>query len=111
MLGAYVVLYPAARIVTMLFIGFMARLIEIPAWIYLIVWFLIQFVSGLASLGVPTDQGGIAWFAHIGGFVAGPLLLFLLGGCGACRRLSEDVTPRPARSASPLSRRPGCGGG
>jgi membrane associated rhomboid family serine protease len=79
-LGAYVVLYPTARIVTMMFFGFLARLVEVPAWMYLIVWFLIQFVSGLASLGVPTDQGGVAWFAHIGGFIAGPLLLFLLGG-------------------------------
>lgn len=45
-------------------------------------WFVIQAVSGLASLGARTtaDVGGVAWFAHIGGFVPGPILLFLLGG-------------------------------
>jgi membrane associated rhomboid family serine protease len=44
------------------------------------VWFLIQFFSGIASLGTAADAGGVAWFAHIGGFVAGPVLLFALGG-------------------------------
>ena len=50
-----------------------------PAWVYLPLWFLIQLVSGMASLDVP-EAGGVAWFAHIGGFVAGPVLLLLLGG-------------------------------
>lgn len=79
-LGAYVILYPGARIVTLLFLGFFARLIEIPAWVYLPVWFLMQLFSGLAALDTPAEQGGVAWFAHIGGFVAGPILLLLLGG-------------------------------
>ena len=79
-LGAYVILYPRARIVTLLFLGFFARLIEIPAWVYLPVWFLMQLFSGLAALDTPAEQGGVAWFAHIGGFVAGPILLLLLGG-------------------------------
>ena len=79
-LGAYVILYPGARIVTLIFLGFFSRLVEIPAWVYLPVWFLIQLFSGVATLDTPAEHGGVAWFAHIGGFVAGPVLLFLLGG-------------------------------
>jgi membrane associated rhomboid family serine protease len=50
--------------------------------VFLPFWFLMQLISGVASLGVPNAQntGGVAFFAHIGGFVAGPLLLLLLGG-------------------------------
>ncbi|HEY4590332.1 MAG TPA: rhomboid family intramembrane serine protease, partial [Thermoanaerobaculia bacterium] len=83
-LGAYLFLYPQARIQTLIFLGFFARFILVPAWVFLPFWFLIQLVSGVASLGVPNAQqgGGVAFFAHIGGFVAGPLLLFLLGGGG-----------------------------
>jgi membrane associated rhomboid family serine protease len=81
-LGAYLFLYPRAKIVTVVWFLFFIRLIEIPALIYLPFWFLMQAFSGFASLGAQTAQeaGGVAWFAHIGGFVAGPLLLFLFGG-------------------------------
>jgi membrane associated rhomboid family serine protease len=79
-LGAYVFLYPRARIVTLVFLGFFIQTVELPALVYLPLWFLMQFLQGLASLGVPeaAGGGGVAWFAHIGGFVAGPLLLWLL---------------------------------
>jgi membrane associated rhomboid family serine protease len=79
-LGAYVFLYPRARIVTLVFLGFFIQTVELPALVYLPLWFLMQFLQGLASLGVPeaASGGGVAWFAHIGGFVAGPLLLWLL---------------------------------
>jgi membrane associated rhomboid family serine protease len=79
-LGAYLILHPGARIVTLVFLGFFFTTVEVPAIVFLPIWFLIQFFSGVASLGAPGDAGGVAWFAHIGGFVAGPLLLFLLGG-------------------------------
>jgi rhomboid family protein len=79
-LGAYLVLHPGARIVSLLFLGFFFTTVEVPAIVFLPIWFLIQFFSGLVSLGVAQDTGGVAWFAHIGGFLAGPLLLFLLGG-------------------------------
>ena len=80
-LGAYLFLHPRARIVTLFFLGFFIQTVEVPALVYLPLWFLIQLVSGVASLGVPDSQaGGVAFFAHIGGFVAGPLLLLLLGG-------------------------------
>jgi membrane associated rhomboid family serine protease len=80
-LGAYLFLFPGARIVTLFILGFFIQTVEVPALVYLPLWFLIQFFSGLASLGAAgAQQGGVAWFAHIGGFVAGPLLLWLLGG-------------------------------
>ncbi len=82
-LGAYLVRHPRAPIVTLVFLGFFITTVRIPALVYLPLWFLIQFVSGLASLGAATGTsgtGGVAWFAHIGGFIAGPLLFFLLGG-------------------------------
>ena len=81
-LGAYLFLHPKARIQTLLILGFFVRMIYVPAWVFLPLWFLMQLLSGAASLGARTgaEAGGVAWFAHIGGFIAGPLLLFLLGG-------------------------------
>jgi len=98
-LGAYLVLHPRAPIVTLVFLGFFITTTRIPAIVYLPIWFLIQFISGVASLGAQTaaEAGGVAWFAHVGGFVAGPLLLLVLGGFAGGRR------PRP-RAAPPRSR-------
>lgn len=80
-LGAYLFLYPRARIVTLVWFFIFVRFIEIPVLVYLPIWFLMQFFSGVSSLHA-ADQaaGGVAWFAHIGGFIAGPLLILLLGG-------------------------------
>ena len=69
-LGAYLVLFPFARVKTLIFLGFLITIIRIPAIILLVVWILIQIFSG-----VITSDGGVAWFAHIGGFVAGMLLI------------------------------------
>lgn len=81
-LGAYLFLYPHARIVTVVWFFIFIRFLEIPALVYLPLWFLLQAFSGVAALGAQTAEqaGGVAWFAHIGGFVAGPLLLLVLGG-------------------------------
>jgi membrane associated rhomboid family serine protease len=94
-LGAYLFLHPMARIVTVFWFFFFIRLIEIPALVYLPIWFLIQAFSGYASLGAATaeEAGGVAWFAHIGGFLAGPLVLLLLGGFR--RRPVRQESPRP----------------
>lgn len=73
-LGAYLVLYPRARVLTLIPIGFFFQAILVPAAFFLGLWFLLQFVSGWSSLG--SRRGGVAWFAHVGGFLAGiPLLL------------------------------------
>lgn len=73
-LGAYLLLYPRARVLTLIPLGFFTRLIYIPAGIVLGFWFILQLISG--SLGSP-EGGGVAWFAHVGGFVAGMALVGL----------------------------------
>jgi len=77
-MGAYLVKFPKARIITLAFIFFFVTTLEIPAAFLLLFWFAIQFFSGFGSLG-ETDYsgGGTAWFAHIGGFLAGMLLIRL----------------------------------
>ena len=79
-LGAYIVLFPRARVQTLVFLGYFARMAQLPALLVLGFWFVLQLLSGLMSFGV-AQMGGIAWFAHVGGFVAGLLLvrLFTLG--------------------------------
>jgi len=82
-LGAYLVLYPRAQVDTLVPVGLgFMRVITIPALYVLGFWFVLQFFSGVGTLGVQTG-GGVAYFAHIGGFVAGAALVGiarLLGG-------------------------------
>jgi len=79
-MGAYLVTFPGARILTLIPFFFIYTT-ELPAYVILIYWLVIQFFSGAASLGAADAmQGGVAWFAHIGGFVAGiPLMLLMRG--------------------------------
>lgn len=72
-MGAYIVLFPRARVVTLVPLVFFFFTVRLPAIVLLGYWFLIQFLSGLGSLGV-RDAGGVAWWAHIGGFILGALL-------------------------------------
>jgi membrane associated rhomboid family serine protease len=76
-MGAFLVLYPRVRVTTLIFIVFFVTTVEIPAAFMLIYWFLIQLVSGLFSSGSFSDSGGVAWFAHVGGFLAGLFLIRL----------------------------------
>ncbi len=78
-LGAYMLLYPGARVLTIIPLGFFTRFIWVPAIFVLGFWFVIQFLNGLPALG-GQDGGGIAWFAHIGGFVTGLLFIKLFAG-------------------------------
>jgi membrane associated rhomboid family serine protease len=75
-LGAYLVLFPRARILSLVPILFIFTLIEIPAMVFLLFWFASQLFSGFLSLGGASGSG-IAWWAHIGGFVFGLLSVFL----------------------------------
>jgi membrane associated rhomboid family serine protease len=75
-MGAYVALFPNARVLTLVPLGFVLRMMEIPAWVMLGIWFSIQAVSGFMTLGA--TGGGVAWWAHVGGFLAGLLLVRLL---------------------------------
>jgi len=80
-LGAYFRLYPNARVTTLILLFIFPWFVEIPAVIYLGFWFLTQLFPGLLSLGAVGDfggaMGGIAWWAHIGGFIFGLLMVFL----------------------------------
>ena len=90
-MGAYLVLFPASRVVTLITLGWWWQRVELPAYVMILYWFVIQVVSGLASAGRAAG-GGVAWWAHIGGFVAGVLLLFLLRR--SRRRKVEFYEPR-----------------
>ncbi|MBI3012972.1 MAG: rhomboid family intramembrane serine protease [Elusimicrobia bacterium] len=74
-LGAYFFFFPRARVLTLIPIGYFSRIVELPAFLFLGFWFVIQMFSGTASLYAAKtfggDAGGIAWFAHAGGFLAG----------------------------------------
>jgi len=74
-LGAYVILYPRARILTLIPVFFFLQLVELPAFLFLGIWFLMQIFSGVLALQIGADAGGVAWWAHIGGFTAGALML------------------------------------
>ena len=81
-LGAYLVLFPRARITSLVFLGFFYQLIDVPAVIVLVFWFVLQLIDGIASLGMTDATGGVAFFAHIGGFVFGALLGLVIRGVG-----------------------------
>jgi len=85
-LGAYLVLYPGARVRTLVFIF----LVDLPAVVFLGLWFLTQLLNGTASLtpGAGVAASGVAWWAHVGGFVV---------GMGLCVLLRKDQAPRPRR--------------
>ena len=71
-MGAYFLLHPRARILTLIPILFIPWFVEIPAFIFLGFWFVLQFIN---AAGSQADSGGVAWWAHIGGFICGMLLL------------------------------------
>jgi membrane associated rhomboid family serine protease len=75
-MGAYLVLYPRVRVFAMVPIGFFLTSIALPAWTMLVYWLVIQVVSGLVMLP-GAEGGGVAFWAHVGGFVAGLVLVKL----------------------------------
>ena len=83
-LGAYILMFPQGRVRVMQ--G--QQVIQMPALIVIGFWIVLQLFSGIGSIADTADTGGVAYMAHIGGFVAGFVLTFLLGGNSASRRLS-----------------------
>ena len=79
-MGAFLILYPRVRIVTLVFIIIFVTQLDVPAAFMLIYWFALQLLSGLGSLSSVSQAQGIAWFAHVGGFVAGILLVRVFQG-------------------------------
>ena len=84
-MGAYLVFYPKAKVVTFVPIFIFGWFVRISSFIYITVWFLIQMYSGLVTLGTAAsmEAGGVAWWAHIGGFIFGLLMAkpFCIGKC------------------------------
>ena len=76
-MGAYIVLFPRARILTMILIVFFPFFVELSAFFFIGYWFLIQLFAGTISFASQATQGGVAWWAHVGGFVAGIVLILL----------------------------------
>lgn len=78
-MGAYLIKFPHSRILTLVPVFFFLTTVEVPAVLILGYWFVIQFFSGVGSIGYShLSQGGVAWFAHVGGFLAGMLLVNLM---------------------------------
>ena len=78
-LGGYLILFPGVQVRGLIFLGYFIFIRELPAWLVLGFWFVIQLFNGIASLGVQADMGGgVAFFAHVGGFVVGAALTFIL---------------------------------
>lgn len=100
-MGAYLILYPNSRILTLIPILIIPYFIEIPAFFFLGVWFLLQFMNVISATGGPAETSGIAWWAHIGGFIFGIIFLKLITripDLGITHRLhrltSKRKTPR-----------------
>jgi membrane associated rhomboid family serine protease len=90
-LGAYLLMYPRARVLTVVPIFIFLQFVRLPAFLFIGIWFVFQMFSGYAAL-LSSASGGVAWWAHIGGFVAGLLL---------CMVLKSGTQARPAREFGP----------
>jgi membrane associated rhomboid family serine protease len=78
-MGAYMVKFPHSRILTLVPVIIFVTTMEIPAFVILLYWFAIQIFSGIGSVGYSNvSRGGVAWFAHVGGFIAGIFLIYTL---------------------------------
>ena len=77
-MGGYLVKFPRAHVITLIFIFVFITTVDIPAAFLLLYWFAIQFFSGVGSIADSPWQGGVAYFAHIGGFLAGMGLILLM---------------------------------
>jgi membrane associated rhomboid family serine protease len=91
-LGAYLVLYPSVRVRGIIPLGRVSQMSELPAFIVLGMWFVLQLFNGVTSLGPEYQNGGVAFFAHIGGFIAGAVIAFIF------RMLIPDQAPAPQQN-------------
>jgi membrane associated rhomboid family serine protease len=85
-MGAYLILFPKARVNLFFFFVIFFKIIPVPAWVALLWWFGWQVISGLPELQGAGDTGGVAVWAHVGGFVAGMLLIRLFADPGMLQR-------------------------
>ena len=83
-MGAYLLLYPHANVVSLVLFFYLLQMMVIPAPVFLGIWFVMQLLQGTFSIGA-TEAAGVAWWAHIGGFAAGILVAWVLGRSGQTR--------------------------
>lgn len=104
-MGAYLYLYPRANVTALVPIIFFLQVLVVPAPVFLIIWFAMQFFEGTFSI-TSQSTGGVAWWAHIGGFVAGFAIAWLLGQAHQLRPPVEVVRPNTQRPTIYRYRRP-----
>jgi len=93
-MGAYFMLFPTAKILTLVPVFIFLQIVEIPALFFLGFWFLFQFANGLFSLGFENPlMGGVAWWAHIGGFAAGMTLVWVFQRRARRKRYIDEFLP------------------
>lgn len=90
-MGAYLIMFRHARVMTLIPLGIFTQLVAVPAPFFLVVWFVFQLISAAGSA-----EGGVAWWAHVGGFAFGVALTWLLGLAGRVPRSYVRVVPTPA---------------
>ena len=103
-MGAYIVLFPHGRIRALVFFGYFGQVILVPAWVMIGIWFALQIFGGFAALG-GVDQGGVAFWAHVGGFIAGTVLVWLFRDRDAVARQNAVRETHNAWQRAPASRR------
>lgn len=96
-MGGYMILYPHSKVLTLIPI-IIFQIVVIPAWIFLGIWMIIQLVQGSYALGIA--GGGVAWWAHVGGFVAGVAIAWLLKSIHWLYPLNKEILPHTDRMRS-----------
>ncbi len=103
-MGAYLLLYPRARVLTLIPLGFLLQTAVLPAFVFLGLWFALQVVQGVLSLGM-RGAGGVAWWAHIGGFLVGALIALALRAADRLRPQPQQLALRGRRITPTFGRR------
>ncbi|MCH2212877.1 MAG: rhomboid family intramembrane serine protease [Fuerstiella sp.] len=98
-MGAYMVLYPRAQVLSIVPIFFFIQMIVLPAPVFLGIWFLLQFFQGTFAV-ISIQSAGVAWWAHIGGFVTGFLIAWLFKQSGSTTPAVKVIDPRNQRSTT-----------
>lgn len=96
-MGAYFLLYPHAKVLSLLPIFFFIHILVVPAPVFLGVWFLLQFLQGTVSTASGIEAGGVAWWSHIGGFVVGFAIAAILKSTGETRPPVQGLRPQADR--------------
>jgi membrane associated rhomboid family serine protease len=104
-IGAHAVSYPTARVVTIILLGFIPLFIPLPAVLFALIWFALQLMQGSLELMTPDLAGGVAWWAHIGGFAFGAVFAFVASGLFADAGLQTTTWVQPPRRHVPIVRR------